>query len=315
MDKNLAFEVHSMSKKRDLLGLKDATSQEILDIISNAFEMKKILLSDSKKSNLLSGKSIITLFFENSTRTRLSFELASKYLGATAANISAGSSSVAKGETLIDTGVTIDMMGTDVIIIRHSDAGAPHLLAKNVNASVINAGDGMNEHPTQALLDIMTVIEEKKSLEGLKVAICGDILHSRVVRSNIYGMTKLGAEVHVFGPNTLMPIGIEKMGCTVHESFENCLRDADVVMGLRMQLERQKSALFPSVSEYFNEFAITEDRLRWAKDDVMILHPGPVNRGVEMPTSIVDRGNSFINRQVRNGVCVRMSILDILTRR
>ncbi|HOM03019.1 MAG TPA: aspartate carbamoyltransferase catalytic subunit [Acetivibrio sp.] len=302
-------------KSKDLLGLKDLTAEEIQYILNTAKTMKVILLSKNKKAPHLQGKSIITLFYENSTRTRLSFELASKYLSASAANISVASSSVAKGETLIDTGKTIDMMGADVIIIRHSMSGAPHLLAKNVNASVINAGDGMNEHPTQALLDMFTIIEKKGSLKGLKVAIIGDIYHSRVARSNIWGMTKLGAEVSVAGPSTLIPPELDKTGVKVFTTVQEALIDADVVMGLRIQKERQKSGLFPSLREYSRFFGLDEKRLKLAKEDALILHPGPVNRGVELPSSVIDSDRSFINEQVTNGVAVRMALLYLLTRR
>lgn len=302
-------------KSKDLLGLKDISAEEILQIIDTAKAMKYVINSNNKKTAHLQGKSITTLFYENSTRTRLSFELASKYMGAVAANISASSSSVAKGETLIDTGKTIDVMGTDVIIIRHPMSGAPHLLARNVNASVINAGDGMNEHPTQALLDMFTIIDKKGSLKGLKIAIVGDIYHSRVARSNIYGMTKLGAEVSVAGPATLIPPGIEETGVKVFNTVQEALIDADVVMGLRIQLERQKKGLFPTIREYSRFFGIDEKRMKLAKEDALLLHPGPVNRGVELSTSVVDCDQSFINEQVTNGVAVRMALLYLLTRR
>lgn len=302
-------------KSKDLLGLKDLTAEEIQYILNTAKTMKVILLSKNKKAPHLQGKSIITLFYENSTRTRLSFELASKYLSANAANISVAASSVAKGETLIDTGKTIDMMGADVIVIRHSMSGAPHLLARNVKASVINAGDGMNEHPTQALLDMFTIIEKKGSLKGLKVAIIGDIYHSRVARSNIWGMTKLGAEVSVAGPSTLMPPELDKTGVKVFTTVQEALIDADVVMGLRIQKERQKSGLFPSLREYSRFFGLDEKRLKLAKEDALILHTGPVNRGVELPSSVIDSERSFINEQVTNGVAVRMALLYLLTRR
>lgn len=302
-------------KSKDLLGLKDLTAEEIQYILNTAKTMKVILLSKNKKAPHLQGKSIITLFYENSTRTRLSFELASKYLSANAANISVAASSVAKGETLIDTGKTIDMMGADVIVIRHSMSGAPHLLARNVKASVINAGDGMNEHPTQALLDMFTIIEKKGSLKGLKVAIIGDIYHSRVARSNIWGMTKLGAEVSVAGPSTLMPPELDKTGVKVFTTVQEALIDADVVMGLRIQKERQKSGLFPSLREYSRFFGLDEKRLKLAKEDALILHPGPVNRGGELPSSVIDSERSFINEQVTNGVAVRMALLYLLTRR
>lgn len=302
-------------KSKDLLGLKELTTEEIEYILNTAKTMKLIVTSKNKKTPHLQGKSIITLFYENSTRTRLSFELASKYMSASAANVSASSSSVAKGETLIDTGKTIDMMGSDVVIIRHPMSGAPHLLAKNIEASVINAGDGMNEHPTQALLDMFTIIEKKGSLKGLKVAIIGDVYHSRVARSNIWGMTKLGAEVCVAGPSTLLPPEIEKTGVKAFNTVQEALIDADVVMGLRIQLERQKKGLFPSIREYSRFFGLDEKRLKLAKDDALIMHPGPVNRGVELSSSVVDSEKSLINEQVQNGVAVRMALLYLLTRR
>ncbi len=302
-------------KSKDILGLKDMSADEIMLILDTAKTMKYILTSNNKKTPHLQGKSIITLFYENSTRTRLSFELASKYMSAAAANISASGSSVSKGETLIDTGKTIDMMGADVIILRHPMSGAPHLLARNVNASVINAGDGMNEHPTQALLDMFTIIEKKGSLKDLKIAIVGDILHSRVARSNIWGMTKLGAEVNVAGPSTLLPVGMEKTGVRVFNTVQEALIDADVVMGLRIQLERQKKGLFPTIREYSRFFGLDEKRLRLAREDAIIMHPGPVNRGVELTSSVADGDQSLINEQVMNGVAVRMALLYLLTRR
>ncbi|MDP4093691.1 MAG: aspartate carbamoyltransferase catalytic subunit [Bacillota bacterium] len=302
-------------KSKDLLGLKELSAEDIMNIIDTAKTMKYVIKSNNKKTAHLQGKSIVTLFYENSTRTRLSFELASKYMSSSSANISASSSSVAKGETLIDTGKTIDMMGTDVIIIRHPMSGAPHLLAKNVKASVINAGDGMNEHPTQALLDMFTIVERKGSLKGLKVAIVGDIYHSRVARSNIWGMSKLGAEISVAGPATLIPPGLENTGIKVFNTVQEALIDADVVMGLRIQLERQKKGLFPTIREYSRFFGIDEKRLKLAKEDALLMHPGPVNRGVELSTSVVDCDQSFINEQVTNGVAVRMALLYLLTRR
>lgn len=304
-----------LGDRKDLLGLKDLSAQEITEILDQAEFMKKIILSDNKKSQHLMGKSVTTLFYENSTRTRLSFELAAKYMSSSAANISASTSSVAKGESLIDTVRTIDMMGTDIIIIRHSMSGAAHLAAKNVKASVINAGDGMNEHPTQALLDMYTVREKKGKLAGLKVAVTGDILHSRVARSNIYGMTKMGAEVSLGGPATLIPAELEKLGVKVFKSIQEAMIDADVVMGLRMQLERQKSGLFPTLREYNRFFGIDEKRMRFAKPDAILLHPGPVNRGVELSSEVVDSETSFINEQVTNGVAVRMAIMYLLSRR
>ena len=299
---------------KDLLGLKELSKEEILSILRHAQTMKEILMQDSKKTPHLQGKSVVTLFYENSTRTRMSFELASKYMSANAANITASGSSVAKGESLIDTARTLDRMGTDVIIVRHSSSGAPHLIARNVKASVINAGDGMNEHPTQALLDMFTMMEKKGSIEGLKVAIVGDIKHSRVVRSNIYGLTKLGAEVSVGGPSTLMPPDMDKLGVSVYHSVDEAMMDADVVMGLRIQQERQKSGLLPSLREYHRFFGIDEKRLKCAKPDALLMHPGPVNRGVELTSGVMELDRCFIDEQVTNGVAVRMAILNILTR-
>ncbi len=302
-------------KRKDLLGLKDLSAEEIEYILDTAKTMKMILTSNNKRTPHLQGKSIVTLFYENSTRTRLSFELASKYMGASSANISSNLSSVQKGESLIDTGKTIDKMGTDVIIIRHPMSGSAKLLANNVKASVVNAGDGMNEHPTQALLDMYTIREAKGSLKGLKVAIIGDIYHSRVARSNIWGMIKLGAEVSVAGPATLLPPFMEKIGAKVYSTVQEALIDADVVMGLRIQKERQKKGLFPTIREYARFFGLDEKRLMLAKEDAIILHPGPVNRGVELTTSVIDGEQSLINEQVTNGVAIRMALLYLLTRR
>lgn len=297
----------------NLLGLKETSRDDITAILDDAVKLKNdVLEQDIKKSNILSGKSIITLFFENSTRTRVSFELASKYLGATAANISAGGSSIAKGETLIDTAKTLEAMGTDVIIIRHSMSGSPHLISKYIGSKVINAGDGMNEHPTQALLDIMTIREKKGKVKGLKVAIVGDVKHSRVARSNIYGLNKLGAEVVLAGPSTLLPSNLEDMGVKVYTDVEKAVEGADVVMGLRIQLERQKKGLFPSIREYNKYFGIDERRLSMAKPDAILMHPGPVNRGVELNPQVADGSQSVINQQVTNGVCVRMAVLNML---
>lgn len=297
----------------NLLGLKETSRDDITAILDDAVKLKNdVLEQDIKKSNILSGKSIITLFFENSTRTRVSFELASKYLGATAANISAGGSSIAKGETLIDTAKTLEAMGTDVVIIRHSMSGSPHLISKYIGSKVINAGDGMNEHPTQALLDIMTIREKKGKVEGLKVAIVGDVKHSRVARSNIYGLNKLGAEVVLAGPSTLLPSNLQDMGVKVYTDVEKAVEGADVVMGLRIQLERQKKGLFPSIREYNKYFGIDERRLSMAKPDAILMHPGPVNRGVELNPQVADGSQSVINQQVTNGVCVRMAVLNML---
>ncbi|MCC8169552.1 MAG: aspartate carbamoyltransferase catalytic subunit [Oscillospiraceae bacterium] len=300
--------------KHDLLGLKDLSAEEIMNILKTAQTMKLIIEQPNKKTPHLQGKTVVNLFYENSTRTRLSFELAAKYMSANAANITASGSSVQKGETLIDTAETINAMGTDILVMRHSMSGAPHIIAPLISASVINAGDGMNEHPTQALLDMLTILEKKGGFKGLKVAIVGDIYHSRVVRSNIYGLTKLGAEVSVGGPSTLMPQGIEQMGVKVFNTVHEAIVDADVVMGLRIQLERQKKGLFPSVREYHRFFGIDEKRLKFAKPDALVMHPGPVNRGVEFSTSVIDGDQSVINEQVTNGVAVRMAVMYMLSR-
>ncbi|NMA95765.1 MAG: aspartate carbamoyltransferase catalytic subunit [Clostridiales bacterium] len=302
-------------RHKDVLGLKDMTVEEIDEILNTAELMKHILRQNNKRTPHLQGKSIVTLFYENSTRTRLSFELASKYMGASAANVSAASSSVQKGETLIDTGKSIEAMGADVIIMRHPMAGAAHLLARNLKASVINGGDGMNEHPTQGLLDIYTIRERLGSVAGKKVAIIGDIMHSRVARSNIWGLQKLGAQVVLAGPETLIPMEIEKTGAKVYNQIEDAIEGADVVMGLRIQNERQKDGLIPSIREYVELFGIDEKRMELASPNVVIMHPGPINRGVEMSSKVADSPSSAINEQVTNGVAVRMALLYLLTRR
>ena len=302
-------------KRKDLLGLDGVSREEINEILDNAMMMRQIVRSNNMKTAHLQGKSIVTLFYENSTRTRMSFELASKYMSAAAANISASASSVAKGETLIDTGVTLDQMGTDVIIIRPPMSGAPALLAKHVRSSIINAGDGMNEHPTQALLDMMTMKDHLGDLNGIKVAICGDVMHSRVARSNIYGLTTMGANVVLCAPPTLIPTQIERLGCTVAPTIEDACEGADVVMGLRIQRERQQKGLFPSVAEYCDNWEITPERVALAKKHALVMHPGPMNRGVEIASSAADSAQSVINQQVESGVAVRMALLYMLTRR
>ncbi len=302
-------------RSKDLLGIGDLTTEEISLILDTAVDMKKIVTSGMKKSNYLQGRTVMTLFYENSTRTRVSFELASKYLGAQAVNVAVASSSVAKGETLVDTGRTLDVMGTDMIVIRHSSSGAPHHLAKNVKASVINAGDGMHEHPTQALLDLFTMREAFGTAKGLEVAIIGDILHSRVARSNILCLTKMGAAVRVYGPTTLMAPGISLMGATVCGSVEEAVAGADVIMALRVQMERQKKALFPSAAEYARFFGLNPGNASGAKPGAIWMHPGPMNRGVEIPTVMADGPQSVIDTQVTNGVAVRMAILYLLTGR
>ena len=297
---------------KDLLGLYETSAEDIMQILDTAVGMKKLLTQNLKKLPHLQGRTVTTLFYENSTRTRCSFELAAKYLGAGTVNISASSSSVQKGETLIDTGKTLDAMKNDVIVIRHPMGGAPRLLAKNVRASVVNGGDGMNEHPTQALLDFYTMREKFGSFKGLKVAILGDIKHSRVAKSNLFGLTKLGAEVTMFSPATIMPQGIEKMGAKIAKSREEALAGANVVMGLRIQLERMHGGLFPSLSEYAKFYGVSEEHLAYADKDCIVMHPGPVNRGVEFMTPVIDGESSLINEQVLNGVAVRMALLFLL---
>nr|WP_218623506.1 aspartate carbamoyltransferase catalytic subunit [Thermoanaerobacter sp. CM-CNRG TB177] len=297
-----------------MLGIKDLSKEEILEVLDTAKEMKKIL-NGEKYSQILKGKTVVTIFFEPSTRTRLSFEMAAKYLGAHYGNIEVATSSVAKGESLIDTIRTVEMMKADVIITRHNMSGAPHFMAKYTDASIINAGDGINEHPTQALLDMMTIREKKESFEGLKVAIIGDIMHSRVARSNIWGLKKMGAEVRVAGPSTLMPPQIEKMGVKAYYNVEEAIKDADVVMGLRIQLERQKSGLFPSIDEYREYFGINKERMKLAKADAILMHPGPINRNVELTSEAANDKYSVIEEQVTNGVAVRMALLKILCER
>jgi aspartate carbamoyltransferase catalytic subunit len=306
---------HMPLSQKDLLGLRGMPKDEILEILNTAVQMKKFVVENQKRTPHLQGKSIVTLFYENSTRTRMSFELASKYMGAASANIAASASSVSKGETLIDTGCSLDMMGTDLIIMRHPMSGAPHLLAKHVRGGVINAGDGMNEHPTQGLLDLFTMRERLGRLEGLKVAIVGDIAHSRVARSNIWGLHTMGSQVVLAAPQTLLPEGIGEMGVKATTDADDAVRDADVVMALRIQLERQQAGLFPSVREYHKFWGINDERLRLAKPGALVMHPGPVNRGVELASALADGSNSAIREQVLNGVAVRMAILFLMTRR
>lgn len=302
-------------KSKDLLGIKYLLPEQLTYILDTADTMNMILESGTKRTPHLQGKSIITLFYENSTRTRMSFELAAKYLGATCSNISVSTSSVSKGETLIDTVKTLDMMGTDVMIIRHSMSGATHLAAKNCDSVVINAGDGMNEHPTQALLDIYTLRKHLGDIKGKKIAIIGDILHSRVARSDIYALKLQGADISIAGPSTLVPKDIEKLGINVFNTIQEAIIDSEAIICLRIQKERQNNAYFPSVKEYFRFFGLDENRLKLASKDVFIMHPGPVNRGIELTSDIIDSDRSVINEQVKNGVAIRMALLYILTRR
>ena len=303
-----------MLKDKDILGLREMPAEEIDEILDVGMNMKKLLKQNIKKLPHLQGKSVTTLFYENSTRTRCSFELAAKYMGAHVVNISADSSSVKKGETLVDTGKTLDAMKNDIIVIRHPMGGAPALLAKTVKAHVVNAGDGMNEHPSQALLDMLTMRENFGSISGLKVAILGDISHSRVAKSNLFGLKKLGAEVTMYAPKTLIPTGIEKMGAKVCRSREEAVEGADVVMGLRIQLERQHAGNFPSLGEYSKFYGVSEALMKYAKPNALVMHPGPVNRGVELTSGLIDGETSRIEEQVLSGIAVRMSMLFLLTK-
>ena len=298
--------------RKDLLGLEDLSKEEILLILDTAKSFQEVLKRPIKKVPTLRGKTIVNLFFEVSTRTRMSFELAEKRLSADVLNFSASTSSIIKGETLLDTVKNILAMRVDCFVLRHPVPGAPHLLAKKLPVSIINAGDGAHEHPTQALLDLYTIRKKKGSIDGLKVAIVGDIAHSRVARSNIWGLGKLGAEVRVCGPSTLIPPRIENMGVKVFYSIEDALRGVDVIMMLRIQTERQNKGLFPSFSEYREFFSLTEERIKLAKRNVLIMHPGPVNRGIEMPAEVADGKRSLILEQVANGIAIRMAILYLL---
>ena len=304
-----------MLKNKDLLGLKDTPKEEIQLILDVAEEMKKIVRSPHKKSPYFAGKSMATLFYENSTRTKSSFEFACSYMGGVYSSLNVAPSSVNKGESILDTLKTIDSFGTDVIVIRHSMSGVPHVYAPHVRAHIVNAGDGLNEHPTQALLDMLTMRERYDTFRGLKVAILGDVKHSRVARSNVWGLSKMGAEIRICGPGTLLPSGVEKLpGVTVCATVEEAVRDADVVMGLRLQLERMTKGLIPSMGEYHRYFGVDEDMLAKAKKGALLLHPGPVNRNVELSFDVVDCRQSMINEQVTNGVAVRMAVMYLLTR-
>jgi aspartate carbamoyltransferase catalytic subunit len=299
-------------RRKDLLGIADLSPEEISLVLDTAEAMKEVGTRPIKKVPALRGKTVINLFFEPSTRTRTSFEIAEKRLSADTLNIAIASSSVVKGETLSDTALNLEAMSPDMIVLRHSSSGACHFLSRICRSAIINAGDGTHEHPTQALLDAFTIRERKKRLAGLKVAIIGDLLHSRVLRSNIHLLTKMGADVWVCGPPTLIPAGIADFGVTPTSSIEDAVADADVIMLLRIQLERMEGAYFPSLREYFNVFGMTQDRLRRARADVMIMHPGPMNRGVEIASEVADGPYSVILDQVANGVAVRMAVLYLL---
>ncbi len=297
---------------KDLLSMSQLSVSDIELVLDTAESLKEISARDIKKVPTLRGKSVVSFFYEPSTRTRTSFDIAAKRLSADIFNLSASTSSTVKGETLIDTARNLQAMNPDLIVLRHSSSGAPHLLARVVEAGVINAGDGINEHPTQALLDLFTIREKKKRIKGLKITIIGDISHSRVARSNIIGLKKMGAEVTVSGPPTMIPPGIESFGVEVVYNPAEAIKDKDVIMLLRIQLERQGRALFPSLREYASYFGINKELMRIAKDDAIIMHPGPMNRGVEITSEVADSVNSVILEQVTNGVAVRMALLYLL---
>ncbi|MCC7177213.1 MAG: aspartate carbamoyltransferase catalytic subunit [Acidobacteria bacterium] len=298
--------------QKNLLGIADLSPEEIVLILDTAEAMKEVGRRAIKKVPTLRGRTVVNLFFEPSTRTRTSFEIAEKRLSADTLNVAIGTSSVVKGETLVDTAMNIEAMSPSMIVLRHGSSGACHLLARICKAAIINAGDGMHEHPTQALLDAFTIRERKGRIGGLKVAIFGDLLHSRVLRSNLLLLTKLGAEVWVCGPATLIPPGLARLGVRVTTRVDEAVEGADVVMMLRIQLERMEGGYFPSLREYFTTFGMTEARLKRARPDVIIMHPGPINRGVEIASEVADGPFSVILDQVSNGVAVRMAVLYLL---
>lgn len=298
---------------KDLLGIDPLTPAEIRLILDTAVEMREILQRPIKKVPALRGKTVVNLFMEASTRTRFSFELAEKRLSADSLSFAAAASSVSKGETLLDTARNLEAMQPDFLVIRHPHAGAPHQLAKVLRCSVINAGDGAHEHPTQALLDALTIRLRRGGLEGQVVAIVGDLLHSRVVRSNVLLLSRMGAKVRVAGPPSLIPPGMAALGCEVHTRMEQAIDGADVVMMLRIQLERQGRMNFPTVREYYDFFALTPERLKLARKDCLVMHPGPMNRGVEIDSRVADGQQSVILEQVTNGVAVRMAVLYLLS--
>ena len=298
--------------RKDLLGIAELEPAEIALVLDTAESFREVAQRPIKKVPTLRGKSVVNLFFEASTRTRSSFELAEKRLSADSINVSTSGSSISKGETLIDTALNLQAMAPDLVVIRHEHPGVPHMLARRIAAGVVNAGDGAHEHPTQALLDAFTIRRRKGRLAGLKVAIVGDVLHSRVLRSNVQLLTKMGAEVTVAGPRIMMPVAMETLGVKVCYSLDEAVEDADVVMMLRVQLERHSKRIFPSVREYFKLFGLTAQRLERAKDDVIVMHPGPMNRGVEIASDVADGPYSVILEQVANGVAVRMAVLFLL---
>lgn len=298
--------------QKNLLDLQKLSKEEIALILETAKSFKEVSARDVKKVPALRGKTVVTLFFEPSTRTRASFELAAKRLSADTINIASSTSSQTKGESVLDTAKNIEAMNVDAIIVRHASSGVPQVLSENLDASVINAGDGCRSHPTQALLDMFTINEKLGKIKGLNVAIIGDIRHSRVARSNIWGLTKLGANVTVCGPSTLIPYGIESLGAKVDYNLENVIKNNDVLMPLRIQLERQNEKYLPSLREYAKKFGINKAKLKHAKKDIVIMHPGPTNRGLEVSAEVADGEYSVILDQVTNGVAVRMAILYLL---
>ncbi len=299
-------------KSRHLLGTEGLTPEEVNLILDTAESFAEVSKREVKKVPTLRGQTVINLFFEPSTRTRTSFELAEKRLSADSLNFAASSSSVVKGETLLDTARNLEAMNPDFIVMRHGMPGAPHFLSRVCRSSIVNAGDGSHEQPTQALLDALTIHQRKGTLAGLRVVIVGDILHSRVVRSNIFLLNRMGAKVTVVGPATLMPLGIERLGVAVSHRMDEAIEGADVIMMLRIQTERQGKGYFPSVREYYSMFGLTEERVQRAKSDVIIMHPGPINRGVEIASSVADGPYSVILDQVTNGVAIRMAVLYLL---
>jgi len=296
---------------RHLLGIEPLAASEILTILDTADALREILDRPIKKVPALRGKTVVNLFYEASTRTRSSFEIAERVLSADSLSIAAAASSVTKGETLLDTARNLEAMNPDMVIMRHASSGAPHLLARHCRFSVVNAGDGAHEHPTQALLDALTIRQKKGRLQGLRVAIVGDILHSRVARSNLWLLSKLGAKAVIAGPPTLMPPGLEDLARVTH-SIDEAVEGADVIMMLRIQLERMAGGFFPTTREYHRRFGLTEERVRRAKKDVLVMHPGPMNRGVEIASEVADGPYSVILEQVTNGVAVRMAVLYLL---
>lgn len=300
---------------RHLLGLEGMAAETITELLDLSTRMKEIGERPLKKVPSLRGKTVCTLFVEASTRTRTSFEVAAKRLSADTMSLTATASSLTKGETLLDTAKNLEAMGPDIIILRHSAAGAPHFLSRHVKAAVVNAGDGRHEHPTQALLDLFTIRERLGRLAGLDVAIVGDIANSRVARSVIFALTTMGARVRVSGPGTMLPPGLEQLGVTVHRHIETAIAGVDVVMMLRIQKERMGNDLFPSDREYFRRFGLTRERLRLARPNALVMHPGPINRGVEITADVADGPESVILDQVKNGVAVRMAVLYVLAQR